>query len=39
MFNHEFEKYKREQQKKNGSQLVKYENPEVNISYKGKKII
>ena len=36
MFNHEFEKYKRDQQKKNGSQLVKYENPEVNISYKGK---
>ena len=36
MFNHEFEKYKREEQKKQGSQLVRYENPEVNISYKGR---
>ena len=36
MFNHEFEKYKREEQKKHGSQLVRYENPEVNISYKGR---
>ena len=36
MFNHEFEKYKREEQQKQGSQLVRYENPEVNISYKGR---
>jgi len=36
MFNHEFEKYKREEQKKQGNQLVRYENPEVNISYKGR---
>ena len=36
LFNHEFEKYKKDQQKKNGSQLVVYDNPEVGISYKGK---
>ncbi len=36
MFNHEFEKYKRDEQKKHGNQLVRYENPEVNISYKGR---
>ena len=36
MFNHEFEKYKRDQQKKQGSQLIVYENPEVNISFKGR---
>ena len=36
MFNHEFEKYKRDEQKKQGNQLVRYENPEVNISYKGR---
>ena len=33
LFNHEFEKYKKDQQKKNGSQLVKYENPNVDISF------
>jgi len=36
LFNHEFEKYKRDQQKKQGSQLVRYENPNVDISFKGK---
>ena len=36
LFNHEFEKYKKDQQKKNGSQLTVYQNPEVSISYKGK---
>lgn len=36
LFNHEFEKYKRGQQKKSGSQLVKYDNPNVDISYRGK---
>ena len=36
LFNHEFEKYKKDQQKKNGSQLVKYENPNVDISFRGK---
>ena len=36
LFNHEFEKYKKEDQKKNGDQLIVYENPEVGISYKGK---
>ena len=36
LFNHEFEKYKRDQQKRSGMQLVKYENPEVDISCKGK---
>lgn len=36
LFNHEFEKYKRDQQKRSGMQLVKYENPNVDISFKGK---
>ncbi len=36
LFNHEFDKYKRDQQKRSGMQLVKYENPEVDISCKGK---
>ena len=36
LFNHEFEKYKKDQQKKQGSQLVKYDNPNVDISFKGK---
>ena len=29
LFNHEFEKYKRDQQKKSGMQLVKYDNPTI----------
>lgn len=36
MFNHEFEKYKREQAQKQGSQLVQYQDPEVSISMKNK---
>ncbi len=36
LFNHEFEKYKKDQQKKSGNQMVVYETPEVGISYKGK---
>ena len=36
LFNHEFEKYKRNQQKQMGSQLVKYDEPQVDISMKGK---
>tara|TARA_B100000683_G_scaffold41397_1_gene36803 strand:+ start:4342 stop:5469 length:1128 start_codon:yes stop_codon:yes gene_type:complete len=36
MFNREFEKYKREQQKNIGSQIVKYDEPQVDISFKGK---
>jgi len=36
MFNKEFENYKREQQEKTGSNLVKYEEPKVDISYKNK---
>jgi len=36
LFNHEFEKYKRDQQKKSGAQLVRYENPNVDISFRGK---
>jgi len=36
LFNHEFEKYKKDQQKKQGSQLVKYDNPNVDISFRGK---
>ena len=36
LFNHEFEKYKKDQQRKSGSQLVKYENPNVDISFRGK---
>ena len=36
LFNHEFEKYKKDQQKKQGSQLVKYDNPNTDISFKGK---
>ena len=35
-FNDHFQKAKQEQQKKIGKQLVKYDEPEVNISYKGK---
>lgn len=36
MFNREFEKYKREQQKNIGSQIVIYDEPQVDISFKGK---
>jgi curved DNA-binding protein CbpA len=36
MFNNEFEKYKKEQQKQTGSQLTKYDEPQVDISFKGK---
>ena len=36
MFNREFEKYKSEQQQKMGSQIVKYDEPQVDISFKGK---
>ena len=36
LFNHEFEKYKRDQQKRSGMQLVKYDNPNVDISFRGK---
>lgn len=36
MFNREFEKYKMEQSKKMGTQMVKYSEPQVDISYKGK---
>ena len=36
LFNHEFEKYKRNQQKQMGSHLVKYDEPQVDISMKGK---
>jgi len=36
MFNNEFEKYKKEQQKQMGSQLTKYDEPQVDISFKGK---
>ena len=36
MFNHEFEKYKREQAQKQGSQMVQYQDPEVSISMKNK---
>ena len=36
MFNREFEKYKSEQQQKMGSKIVKYDEPRVDISFKGK---
>jgi curved DNA-binding protein CbpA len=36
MFNREFENYKKEQQERLGSNLVKYQEPEVDISYKNK---
>ena len=36
MFHREFEKYKTQQQQKTGSQMIKYEEPQVGISYKGK---
>ena len=36
MFNREFEKYKSEQQQKMGSKIVKYDEPQVDISFKGK---
>jgi len=36
LFNHEFEKYKREQAKKKGTDLVQYQEPEVSISMKNK---
>ena len=36
MFNNEFEKYKKEQQKQMGSQITKYDEPQVDISFKGK---
>jgi curved DNA-binding protein CbpA len=36
MFHREFEKHKKQQQKNMGSQLIKYDEPQVNISYKGK---
>ena len=34
MFNHEFEKYKHEQQQKMGSQIVQYQEPEARLSMK-----
>jgi len=34
MFNHEFEKYKQEQQQKQGSQVVQYEEPQERLSMK-----
>jgi len=34
MFNHEFEKYKQEQQQKMGSQMVQYQEPESRLSMK-----
>ena len=34
MFNHEFEKYKQEQQQKMGSQIVQYQEPESRLSMK-----
>jgi len=36
LFNHEFEKYKKDQQQKHGSQLVRYDNPNEDISFRGK---
>jgi len=36
MFNREFEKYKSEQQQKMGSKIVRYDEPQVDISFKGK---
>ena len=36
LFNHEFEKYKAQQQKQIGSHIVKYDEPQVDISMKGK---
>ena len=36
LFNHEFEKYKAQQQKQMGSHIVKYDEPQVDISMKGK---
>lgn len=36
LFNSEFSKYKAQQQKQMGNQLVKYDEPEVSISLKGK---
>ena len=36
LFNHEFEKYKAQQQKQMGSQMVKYDEPQVDISMRGK---
>ena len=36
MFNNEFEKYKKDQQKQMGSQVTKYDEPQVDISFKGK---
>jgi len=36
LFNHEFEKYKVTQQKKIGGELVNYEEPQVDISMRGK---
>ena len=36
MFNREFDNYKKEQQQKLGSKLVKYQEPQVDISYKNK---
>jgi curved DNA-binding protein CbpA len=36
LFNHEFEKYKLQQQKQMGTQIVKYDEPQVDISMRGK---
>lgn len=36
LFNHEFNKYKVQQQKQMGSQMVKYDEPQVDISMRGK---
>ena len=36
LFNHEFEKYKQSQQKQMGNQVMKYDEPQVDISMRGK---
>tara|TARA_B100000035_G_C21027540_1_gene566868 strand:+ start:1871 stop:3028 length:1158 start_codon:yes stop_codon:yes gene_type:complete len=36
LFNHEFNKYKVQQQKHHGSQMIKYDEPQVDISMRGK---
>ena len=36
LFNHEFNKYKSQQQKQMGSQVIQYDEPQVDISMKGK---
>ena len=36
LFNHEFNKYKTQQQQMSGTQLIKYDEPQVDISMRGK---